>query len=106
MNIIQLLDEGKDTDKDSDKDPDKDSDKDTDKDSDKDKDKLLPIIDYLKTHDAITRQKAEELTKKSLSTVNRYLQRLIELGILIPEGQSVSTVYKRNTKNEQLLNSF
>ncbi|MBR1494010.1 MAG: putative DNA binding domain-containing protein [Acidaminococcaceae bacterium] len=66
--------------------------------SDKDKDKLLPIIDYLKTHDAITRQKAEELTKKSLSTVTRYLQRLIEMEILIPEGQSVSTVYKRNTK--------
>lgn len=64
--------------------------------SDKDKDKLVPIVDYLKTHDVITRQKAEELTKKSLSTVNRYLQRLIELGILIPEGKSVSTVYKRN----------
>ena len=38
---------------------------------------------------------AMQLTGKSSSTANRYIGRLVELGVLVQEGQSKSTVYRR-----------
>lgn len=63
--------------------------------SDLEKKKLLPIVEYLKTNDVITRQQAEQVTGKALSTAGRYLNRLVELDVLYVDGQSVSTVYRR-----------
>lgn len=63
--------------------------------SEKEKKRILPIVEHLKTHETITREEAEILTGKSLSTVTRYLNRMIELDMLVSEGQSVSTVYKK-----------
>ncbi len=63
--------------------------------SEKEKKKILPIVQYLQEHNSISRQDAEKLTGKAMSTVNRYLHRLIELDVLVPEGKSVSLVYRR-----------
>ena len=63
--------------------------------SDKEKEKMLPIIDYLKVNDTIEPQMARKLTRKSKTTVFRYLQRLMELDIIKSEGDSVSTIYRR-----------
>lgn len=59
------------------------------------KEKLLPIAEYLKTHDSVTRKQAEQLTGKALSTASRYLRRLEQLGVLAADGKSVATVYRR-----------
>ena len=56
---------------------------------------IMPIYEYLKTNDVIDSAKAMELTGKSSSTVNRYLQRLMELNVLKREGGSKNTVYRR-----------
>ncbi len=66
-----------------------------DKLSEREKKKLMPIVDFLKTHDKITRWQAEQVSGKSLSTVTRYLRRLEELDVLVRDGQSVATVYRR-----------
>lgn len=63
--------------------------------SEKEKPKLLPIVDYLKTYDVITRREAESVTGKSASTVTRYLNRLESLNVIRRDGQSVSMTYKR-----------
>ena len=63
--------------------------------SDKERKKILPIIEYLKANDTIKPQTARRVTGKSKTTVYRYLQQLIELDIIVSQGDSVSTTYKR-----------
>lgn len=63
--------------------------------SEKEKVKMLPIADYLKRHDTIEAQTIRKITGKSKTTVFRYLQRLVDLDVLVKEGGSVSTIYRR-----------
>lgn len=63
--------------------------------SSKEKEKMLPIVEYLMTHDEIEPHMARKLTGKSRTTVFRYMQRLKELDVIEEKGDSVSTVYKR-----------
>ncbi len=56
---------------------------------------ILPIIEYLMVHDTIKNAEAMQLTNKGASTVNRYLSRLVELGVLVPEGDKKGRVYRR-----------
>lgn len=63
--------------------------------SEKEKVKMLPIVDYLKRHDTIEAQTIRKITGKSKTTVFRYLQRLVDLDVLVKEGGSVSTIYRR-----------
>ena len=61
----------------------------------REKEKMLPIAEYLKTHKVIDHQTAERIFKKSKTTTNRYLNRLIELKVLERTGDSVATLYRR-----------
>ena len=63
--------------------------------TDREKEKIDPLFQYLKSHDVIDVRVAMQLTGKSSSTANRYIGRLVELGVLVQEGQSRSTVYRR-----------
>lgn len=63
--------------------------------SDNDKKKLLPIYEYLMHNDAITTEKAMELTHKSSSTANRYIKKLENLNVVVKNGGSKNIVYKR-----------
>ena len=56
---------------------------------------MLPIVEFLKTHDVITKQEAVGVTGKAASTVIRYLHRMEELDVLESIGQSVAVKYKR-----------
>lgn len=59
------------------------------------KENIQPIYQYLVEHDTIDAAKAMELTGKSSSTVNRYFQKLIDLGVIVSEGGSKNTIYRR-----------
>ena len=61
----------------------------------REKERIDPLFQYLKSHDVIDVRVAMQLTGKSSSTANRYIGRLVELGVLVQEGQSKSTVYRR-----------
>ena len=63
--------------------------------SDREKSAIDPIFQYLKTHEVIDNGIARQLTGKSSTTINRYIGRLVELGVLAPEGRSRGTVYRR-----------
>ena len=63
--------------------------------TDREKERIDPLFQYLKSHDVIDVRVAMQLTGKSSSTANRYIGRLVELGVLVQEGQSKSTVYRR-----------
>ena len=63
--------------------------------SEKEKQKLLPIVEYLNTHNEITKKKAVEITGKASSTVIRYLHRMEELNVLESIGKSVAAKYRR-----------
>ena len=55
----------------------------------------LPIVDYLKTHETIKNADVMRLTEKKSTSANRYLQRLVELEVLVPEGKKKGRVYRR-----------
>ena len=63
--------------------------------SESEKELYLPIVEYLKTHETIKNADGVKLTGKSAPTVNRYFARLIELGVLIPEGENKGRRYRR-----------
>lgn len=63
--------------------------------SEPEKELYLPIVEYLKTHETIKNANGVKLTGKSAPTVNRYFARLIELDILIPEGENKGRIYRR-----------
>lgn len=62
--------------------------------SDKEKNKFYPLIQYFETHDEIDRAKAEKLCGKGTTTTVSYLNRLIELGVLEKQKESVAIVYR------------
>ena len=55
----------------------------------------LPIAEYLKTHEIIKKADVMRLTEKKSTSANRYLQRLVELEVLVPEGNKKGRVYRR-----------
>lgn len=61
---------------------------------DKEKKQIHPIVEYFKTHDYIDRMTAEKLCKKSTTTTVGYLNRLISIGVLERQKDSVATIYK------------
>ena len=63
--------------------------------TDGEKKRMTPIYDYLKENDVIDARIAMRVTGKSSSTVNRYLQRLVGLDVLVPVGGSKNTAYRR-----------
>lgn len=60
----------------------------------KEKEKLLPIVEYFKTHDQIDRATAEVICGKSTTTTVGYLNRLVSIGVLMKEKDSVATIYR------------
>ena len=63
--------------------------------NEKQKDKLLPVVEYLKAHTVIERSTVMQLTGKGKTTSTNYLKLLVQLDILVKEGSSVSTAYRR-----------
>ena len=59
------------------------------------KELYLPIAEYLKTHDIIKNADGVKLTGKSAPTVNRYFARLVELDVLVAEGDKKGRIYRR-----------
>lgn len=60
-----------------------------------DYDRILPIIEYLDTHDEISLQVAMELTGKSRTTAWRYLQRLSDAKAIQSTGNTNNVSYMR-----------
>lgn len=60
----------------------------------KEKEKLLPIVEYFRTHDQIDRATAEVICGKSTTTTVGYLNRLVSIGVLKKEKESVATIYR------------
>ena len=63
--------------------------------SETEKEIYLPIAEYLKTHDTIKNADIMRLTQRGSSSANRYLNRLVELKILNPEGDNKGRFYRR-----------
>jgi predicted HTH transcriptional regulator len=57
--------------------------------------KLMPILDYLDTHENITPLDARRLTGKSAAAVRRYLALLCDQGVLEPTGNTSKKSYRR-----------
>ena len=55
----------------------------------------FPIVEYLKTHDTIKNADIMRLTHKGSTSANRYLNRLVELKVLSPEGDNKGRLYRR-----------
>lgn len=63
--------------------------------SEAEKELYLPIAEYLKTHEIIKSIDGVKLTGKSAPTVNRYFNRLVELDVLVAEGNKKGRIYRR-----------
>ena len=63
--------------------------------SDSEKEIYLPIAEYLKTHDTIKNADIMKLTQKGSTSANRYLNRLVGLKVLNPEGNKKGRFYHR-----------
>ena len=63
--------------------------------TEREKKNIMPIYGYLVHHETIDTATAIKITGKSSSTVNRYLQRLVELTVLDKEGKTKNAVYRR-----------
>ena len=63
--------------------------------SESEKEIYLPIVEYLKTHETIKNADGVRLTGKSAPTINRYFSRLIDLDVLVPEGEKKGRLYRR-----------
>lgn len=62
--------------------------------SEREKKQMLSIIEYFRKHDEIDRATAETICGKGTTTTVGYLNKLIELGILQKQKESVATVYR------------
>jgi len=62
--------------------------------NEREKKRMLPIIEYFENHDEIDRTTAEIICGKGTTTTVGYLNRLIELGILQKQKDSVATIYR------------
>lgn len=63
--------------------------------SDEEKELYLPIAEFFKTHDVIKNPDVVDLIHKSAPTANRYLARLVQLGIIVSEGNTKGRIYRR-----------
>lgn len=62
--------------------------------TEKEKGRILPIVEFLKVNDSITRKKAMEITGKGKSVASDYLKKLVELDVLVSEGQTNNLYYR------------
>ena len=56
---------------------------------------MLPVVEFLKINPVITKQDVIRITGKAESTAKRYLNLLVDRNILVKEGDSVATTYRR-----------
>ena len=63
--------------------------------SESEKKKLFPVVEFLKINPVITKQDVIGITGRAESTAKRYLNLLIDINILVKEGDSVATIYRR-----------
>lgn len=63
--------------------------------TDKEKTRFLPIAEFLKTNKTISKQNVIDITGKGDTSAKNYLKKLVDLDVLIKEGDSVSTIYRR-----------
>lgn len=63
--------------------------------NEKDFDRVEPLLIHLEEHGEITPKDAEALLKRSTSTVYRYLGKLVDVGVLEPQGSTNDKVYIR-----------
>lgn len=63
--------------------------------TDKEKTRFLPIAEFLKTNKTISKQDVIDITGKGDTSAKNYLKKLVDLDVLIKEGDSVSTIYRR-----------
>ena len=59
------------------------------------------ILDYLISNETINNAICRDLTGKSAPTVNRYLNRLCEVGILRKSGSTFDTIYTKAVEHER-----
>ena len=64
----------------------------------KDYEKMFPIIEYLEGNLVISTQIAEQLTGRSSATAWRYLEKLVEAGVIEPDGNTNNAGYKKIVK--------
>lgn len=62
--------------------------------TEREKKKIYPIVEYFKTHDQIDRVTAEKICGKGSTTTIGYLNKLISLGVIKKQKESVATVYR------------
>lgn len=60
----------------------------------REKKKLHSLVEYFRTHDQIDRMTAEKICGKGTTTTVGYLNRLISLGVIEKQKESVATVYR------------
>lgn len=68
--------------------------------SEREKTRMSKILNYLKDHEQINSAIVCELTGKSTATVNRYLNRLCDAGVLEAEGVTSNKVYTKVKREE------
>ena len=61
----------------------------------KDYEKLEPVIEKLASAEAISIQEVMQLTNKSRTTAWRYMQQLVECGIVETTGSTNNVTYKK-----------
>lgn len=64
----------------------------------KDYEKMFPIIEYLEGNLVISTQIAEQLTGRSSATAWRYLKKLVEAGVIEPDGNTNNAGYRKIVK--------
>ena len=62
--------------------------------NEREKKQMISIIEYFGNHDEIDRATAETICGKGTTTTVGYLNRLIEVGVLQKQKESVATVYR------------
>lgn len=64
--------------------------------NEKDYDKVLPLVEYLEEHEVITPREAKNIIGKSAATVRRYLNILVNAGVVNIEGSTNKVIYKKS----------
>ena len=64
--------------------------------NEKDYDKVLHLAEYLEEHEAITPREAKNIIGKSAATVRRYLNILVNAGVVNIEGSTNKVIYKKS----------
>ena len=62
--------------------------------NEREKKQMISIIEYFRNHDEIDRATAESICGKGTTTTVGYLNRLIEVGVLQRQKESVATIYR------------